>query len=373
MNAVSLPLHNLARHPLRSTLTAIGIGVAIAGMLAVVGLSRGIDRGAVLAIEDRGTHIVALRKGSVGVLTSVLEESVALRLRATPGVVGVMGSLGEIVELDNGEMAYLAGWARQDEFWRTLHLTAGALPPPAQQDFVVLGQSLAEALGKRPGDHLELSGQSFPVAAITRQPSFIDDRSVMIPLASMQRLLGREGEVTGFHLRVDRAQDPERIRQLRDRLAAAMPGLSFLLAGEIARENHLASMLRALAWGCSAIALVMAFVGVLNTLLMAITERVREIGLLSAIGWTPGRVVAMMVVEGLLLASGGVALGVPLGLLGLRWMTAQAQMGAFLQPQVSGALVLQASLTALAVGALGSLHPALRAVRMRPVELLRGE
>jgi putative ABC transport system permease protein len=106
---------------------------------------------------------------------------------------------------------------------------------------------------------------------------------------------------------------------------------------------------------------------------MAITERVREIALLSAIGWTPARVIGMIVLEGLLLAAGGVVLGVPAGFLGLRWMMAHAQMGAFLQPEITAGLILQASAAALLVGALGGLYPAWRAMRMRPMELLRGE
>ena len=373
MNAVTLPVRNLCKHRLRSILTATGIAVAIASLLALVGLSRGIDRGAVLAMEDRGTNIVALKKGSVGVLTSVLDQSLAERLRGEAGVVNVMGSLGEIVELDNGEMTYVAGWATESEFWRTLSLTAGALPGPSDRDSVVLGQALAEALGKRTGDQIELSGQSFRIAGITKQASFIDDRSVMIPLAAMQRLLGREGKVTGFHIRIDHPEDPSRLAAVRAQLTAALPDLTFILSSEMARENHIASMLRALAWGSSTIALVMAFVGVLNTLLMAITERVREIALLSAIGWTPARVIGMIVLEGLLLAAGGVVLGVPAGFLGLRWMMAHAQMGAFLQPEITAGLILQASAAALLVGALGGLYPAWRAMRMRPMELLRGE
>jgi putative ABC transport system permease protein len=373
MNAVTLPARKLAKHRLRSILTAAGIGVAIASLLALVGLSRGIDRGAVLAMEDRGTNIVALKKGSVGVLTSVLDQSLADRLRAEPGVVNVMGSLGEIVELDNGEMAYMAGWARESEFWRTLHLTAGSLPGTSDQDSVVLGQALAEALGKRTGDQIELSGQSFRITGITRQASFIDDRSVMIPLRAMQKLLGRDGKVTGFHIRIDHPENPSRLAAVRDQLNAALPELTFILSSEMARENHLAGMLRALAWGSSTVALVMAFVGVLNTLLMAITERMREIGLLSAIGWTPARVIGMIVLEGLLLAAGGAALGVPMGFLGLQLMTQHAQMGAFLQPEITVALILQASAAALLVGALGGLYPAWRAMRMSPMELLRGE
>ena len=186
-------------------------------------------------------------------------------------------------------------------------------------------------------------------------------------------MLGRGGKVTGFHLRIDRPGDQARLAEIRGKLAEAMPELSFILSSEMARANHIAGVLRSLAWGSSTIALIMALVAVLNTLLMAITERQREIGLLSAIGWSPGRVIATIVMEGVLLAVAGVVIGVPLGIFGLKLMMSHSQMGVFLHPSIGLGLVLEAAGCALLAGALGGLYPAWRATRLRPMELLRGE
>jgi putative ABC transport system permease protein len=373
MNALTFPLRNLRNHRLRSILTAAGIGAALASMLALVGLSRGVDRAVVLTMEDRGTGIVAVKKGAIEILTTDLDEGLAVRIRTVPGVVNVMSSIGDLVELDTGEMAYLAGWSEEGGFWQTLAVSAGKRPDSGDIGSVVLGQAIAETLGKKPGDRIEFSGQVFRISGISKQASVIDDRSVMMPLAALQRLLGHEGKVSGFHIRIDRPQDPSRTADVKNRLAASFPELSFIESGEMARYAYITSLLRAMAWASSTIALTMAFVIVLNTLLMAVTERTREIGLLAAIGWKPSRVIATIVLEGLLLAAAGAALGVAAGLLGLRAMIRHPQIGSFLQPQVTPILVLESVALVLAIGALGGLYPAWRATRMRPMELLRGE
>ena len=373
MNALTYPLRNLREHPMRSLLTAVGIGAALASLLGLVGFSRGVDRGVTLSMQDRGTDIVAIKRGSIEVLMASIDENLAARLRTVPGVVNVIGSMGELLEMESGQMAYMSGWTTEGGFWDSLNIVAGRKPNPAESSSVVLGQGLAEILNKRPGDQIELSGQLFHIVAISRQASVIDDRSVIMPLATLQRLLDREGKVSGFHLRIDHPEDPGRVAEVKRRLAAAFPELTFVESAEMAHYGHITRLLHAMAWASSTIALVMAFVIVLNTLLMAVTERMREIGVLAAIGWNPARVVAAILVESLLLAAAGSLLGIGFGLFGLRLMILHPQIGSFLQPQVTTTLVVQSVALILAVGALGGLYPAWRATRFRPMELLRGE
>jgi len=373
MNAITYPLRNLGNHRLRSALTAVGIGAAMASLLALVGLSRGVDSAVALSMQDRGTDIVAIKKGSVEILTTVLDERLAGQLRAQPGVTNVMSSMGDVVNLDTGQMAYVAAWSEEGGFWTTLPITQGKRPGPGDYASAVLGQTLAETLGKRPGDRIELEGQSFLVSGISKQASVIDDRSIILPLLSLQRLLGREGKVSGFHIRIDHPEKPARLAEMRDRLAAAFPELAFVEAGEMATHTALTNLLRAMAWASSTIALVMAFVIVLNTLLMAVTERTREIGLLSAIGWKPSRILATIVLEGVMVAAAGAVVGVAAGLLSLQLMIHHPAVGGFLQPDVTPVLLLQSVVLVLVVGALGGLYPAWRATHMRPMELLRGE
>jgi len=373
LNALTYPTHSLRNHPLRSILTCASIAAAVASLLALVGLSRGVDRAIVVSVEDRGTDIVAVRKGSVEVFSADVDQSLGERIRAIPGVASVLSSMGDVVELDSGQTTYIEGWSTDGDFWQTLKITAGTLPDPSDMNNVVLGQALADSLGEKPGDQIVLVGKSFRIAAISKQASVIDDRSVMMPLASLQQLLGREGKVSGFHIRVDRPGDSAHLAQVQNRLTASFPQLAFVQSSDMANYVQITGVLRAMAWASSTVALVMAFAIVLNTQLMAVTERAREIGLLSAIGWNPWRAIASIILESVLMAAVGTVFGIGGGLLGLKLLTMNPRMGGFLQPEVTYLLVFECIALVLFVGVLGGLYPAWRATQVRPMELLRGE
>jgi putative ABC transport system permease protein len=373
LNFLVLPLKNLRRHRVRSILTALGIAIALAGMLALVGLSRGLERSWAYFLEGKGTHILALQKGSIDALAAALDENLAPLLRSQEGVAAATAGLGEMVDLESGQMVLLAGWPLDSDFWPRLKLVEGKCPGAANPDSVVLGETLARAVGKKTGDTLQLGGHDFRIAGITRQASVLDDRSVMIPMVAMQRLVGREGKASGFHIRVRNPDRPGEVERVRDRLAAAFPKLSFVPTAEVARDTQVLRLLRAIAWSSSTIALGMAFVAVLNTLLMAVIEKTREFGLLCAVGWHSARVMAVVMLDGLLLSAAGSVAGVAMGLLCLRWIAAHPKLGGLFQPEVTAGLVLESVGLALLVGLLGGVYPAWRATRLNPVELLRSE
>jgi putative ABC transport system permease protein len=117
----------------------------------------------------------------------------------------------------------------------------------------------------------------------------------------------------------------------------------------------------------------MAFVAVMNTLLMSVMERTREIGLLCAIGWHAARVMAMIVLDGLILSAVGALGGIAAGLACLRWISGHPKLGALFQPEVTASVILQGAGMALLIGLLGGLYPAWRATRLNPMDLLRSE
>jgi putative ABC transport system permease protein len=353
---LALPLRNLGRRRLRSALTAGGIGIAVAGMLALLGLSRGLERNWLLSLQGKGTHVLAYKKGAIELLSASLDQGLAIPMRQAPGLTAVTPNLVDLVELETGQMVVLSGW-----------------PAAPGADQIEVGESLAAALGKKAGGTLQLGGREFRIAAVTRQASVFDDRSVKMPLEAMQRLLGREGKVSAFHIRVRDPGNAEQLAGLTSKLAAAFPELSFAETGELVEKNQVMRLLRAIAWSSSTVALAMAFFAVLNTLLMSVSESRQELGLYCAVGWHPARVLGVVVLEGVLLAAAGALLGTALGVACLRFIVRHPQMGTLLQPDVAPALVVQAAAMAMLLGVLGGLYPAWRATRMNPLTLLRAE
>ena len=111
----------------------------------------------------------------------------------------------------------------------------------------------------------------------------------------------------------------------------------------------------------------------LNTMLMSVLERTREIGVLRSLGWQRRQVVGMILKEALVLGVVGGVAGILLGM-GMVWLTQQIPLlGEMLEPHYKTELLIQAMMIALVAGSIGGLYPSWRATRMRPVEALRYE
>ena len=289
------------------------------------------------------------------------------------GVSDAAGELLDLVELDSGEVVTVSGFAPGSFLWNALQLRSGSLPDSSSSEGVLLGEAISRALGKNTGDEIGLAGRAFRVRAIFRQESVIANRSVAMPLAAMQELLGRSGGVTLFHVRAAHPEDASAVADLKIRLARAVPEMVFSETSEAADNNQFIRMLRAITWGTSTVALAMATVAILNTLLMSVMERRREFGVLTAVGWARTRIIGMIVLEGLLLSFVGAAGGAPLGVIAIRLLANHPQLGGVLQPDISMRLVAEATAAALLLGIVGGLYPAWLATHRSPVEALRGE
>ena len=123
----------------------------------------------------------------------------------------------------------------------------------------------------------------------------------------------------------------------------------------------------------SLLAVFIGAVGMLNTMLMSVLERTREIGVLRSLGWRRRRVLGMVLKESLILGMIGGVCGIPLGL-GLGGLISMAGIwGRALGPLYTPRLFVQAIVVAMIAGLVGGLYPAWRATRLRPVEALRYE
>lgn len=371
MRFLGLASRNVARRRARTVLTLLGIAVAVGSFVALIGLPGGVERALSNHYAQRGTDIVAVRARTVEILTATVDEGLAEGLRRVEGVAAVAGELADLVELQNGENILVVGWPEGSFLWETVRLHAGRLPFANEPDGVLLGEAVAATLHATIGSRVVIGNHGFVVTGLTRSANAMAGRLVAVHLKTLQKLLDRKGKVTVFNIRVRPDGDGNAVSTTVARLGAAYPGLKFTGAHDFAKQLGPLRLLRSMLWAVTVVALLMAVVLVLNTLLMSITERKREIGVLSAVGWSSARIVTMIMTEGLILASVGGLLGLALGVLALRTLARAPQLTGFMDAQID-LPALRDTLTAiLLLGVVGSICPAWQAARQSAVDALR--
>jgi putative ABC transport system permease protein len=129
----------------------------------------------------------------------------------------------------------------------------------------------------------------------------------------------------------------------------------------------------AMAWVTSTIALLIGTIGMLNTMMMSVFERTREIGVLRAIGWRKWRVIRMILAESLLLSLAGAVLGCVGGIALTQLLSTLPTASGIVEGRVPFSVLCQGFGIAIALGLVGGAFPAVRAARLLPTEALRHE
>lgn len=380
MRFSTLVWHNLFRRRLRSALTSVGVGVAIMAVAALLAISRGFEESMAGAYESRGIDLVIVRAGVAERLTSSLDQRLAARLKELPFVEDVILELRDQASLGDEALVGtpLLGWETDSPLYESLSFTSGRPLRRGDKHAVLLGEALAKRLSSQVGDTVELLLQKFRVVGIFTSKNRFENLTAVVQLHELQELMDRPGQVTSFQLKLrdsaHKSLDVEAVRQAIESLTDKQGRKLGLLAQptrEFVTSTLQIRIAHAMAWVTSAIALVIGAIGILNTMIMSVLERTREIGLLRAIGWRKSRVVRMILSESLALSVAGAVVGVASAATLVRVLSNTHRAGAFLTQDIPAGVVARAMAMSIVLGLIGGLYPALRAAALRPTEALR--
>ncbi len=366
-------LANLVGRPIRSALTIVGVSVAVCAVVALLGIVRGFERSLLELYEQRDIDLLVYQSGRVQLMSSVLPESLGKKIATLEHVSEVSPVLTEVLSLTEGDLVGVTvqGWQAGSTMMQSLDIVEGRLLQADDRRGVLLGASLASVSKKKVGDELELlEGEPFKVIGIYRSFNVFDNGAAVTNLTDLQEIMLRQHEVTLFAVIMDQ-HDETAIESLQREIRALGPSIEVNAARELAEQSAEIRMARAFAWITSAIALMIGSIGMLNTMMMSVFERTREIAMLRALGWRRKRIITLIVGESMILSLAGACLGSLFALVIVKLLSMVPDAGRVISAHVSWQIVLQGFLIAWLLGLFGGLFPAWKASRLLPVEGLR--
>ncbi len=358
---------NLWRRATRSLLTALGIAIGVAAVVALGAMADGISSnyGNALGLSN---DILVSQANTFDVVISNLDETLGERIRAVPDVANVDPGVFGWITVGNSPYFLIYGYEPGSVAIQHYRIVEGKPVTNAKQ--IALGQRAAETLKLGLDDTLRLGGAPYRIVGIYETGQGMEESGGVVTLQDAQEIAQKQRQVSLFQVGLRPGADADLVVE---RIANLEDGLSVSKASEMEANEQWTVYLDGFAWGIAAIAVLIGGLGMMSAMVMSVMERTREIGTLRAVGWSRGRVLRMILGESILLSLAGGAVGVVLGLF-LAWAAAQIPgVGAFLEGAVSLGVIVQGLLTALVLGLVGGVYPAWTAANLQPVEALRYE
>jgi putative ABC transport system permease protein len=378
----ALAFKNVWRRKTRSGLNCAGMAFTVCFIVSMLGTADGYERSFAQLYETRGVDLVIVRAGVTQRIASNLDESLGEQVRHLPGVREVEPALLDIVEFAEADLVavYVFGVRVESPLFRERRFASGRSFRPGDHRKALLGSLLAKNLGKGVGDTVEIEGGRFEVVGVFSSDNVLESNGAVVPLAELQELIGRLGQVATFLVCLEdapnKAELTERVRRQIDQLpdpSGRPRHLSVKTTRDHVKTNFEHQVLHGLAWASSMIAVIIGLISMLNTMTMSVFERVRELAMLRAVGWRKSRVVGLILLEAFLLSAVGAVIGVACAIPLLHLLSSISQTSSVVLGSVRVAVVADGVGFALVAGLLGATYPAYYAASLYPIEALRHE
>jgi putative ABC transport system permease protein len=384
---------NLLRKKVRSLLTLIGIALSAWVLVSLLGFNHGYETALNKDIDNMGFQMMIMAKGCPyeaatmmlkgGTGLRYMKQSILETIEKEPEVEKTTPILMQAVfDPNKGESGGIAAYLGVEpksfsEMKTFFKFRQGGWFTDENAYEAVMGYEAAELEQREIGDMILMPEKNiqFEVVGILDRTGTQDDGTIFVPLKTLQKIFNRTDELTIVGIKVRKDADSNRLEQK----LYTLPDVQVVSLAQVKQTiMRLISTAKVMVLSIAVIAILIAMVGVINTILMSVHERFQEIGILKTIGAMPLDIFKLIWIETLILCETGGILGIILALI-LSKVTDMV-IRSVLPYSPSGGLVLidlklvLFTLAAiLCIGLLSGLYPAWKAGRIRPLEAIRGE
>lgn len=392
MNFLTLAAKNLTRRRGRTGLTVIGVAIAISVLFSLLALNSGYEKELNKEVNSMGVHILAVPKGCPyeaaslimhgGVIPKYLSASDLDNVTRIPDVeLATPMLMHQFLKKDDKtgkttphiiygikmeDMLQLKPW------WKV----EGRFIQDNETRVMLVGKDLAEKENLTVGQRLPVgpAKENFTIVGILERTGDQDDQFHFFPLEEAQRVFGKEGKITTIAVKV---RDINRISAVSEEMEK-VPDIQVVTMTQIMGTiMNLAGSAKSLLLTVIAIALIISAFGIINTLLMSVNERVREFGMMKAIGASGSDIGKMVLMETVFITISGGIIGTVAALVGssliesfVKGMLPYSPSGSLIS--FSPELVGFSLAFSLVMGLVCGIYPAFLSSRLSPMEAIRG-
>ncbi|VVB61219.1 MacB-like periplasmic core domain protein [uncultured archaeon] len=397
-----LAFKNLRNRLSRSLLTLLGIAIGIMAIISLLALGEGMQQAVTGELSSLSDVIIVSAGGNMfssfgggGSTGEYFTQRDITDIQRIQGIKEVSTQLsGSGLAEYNGKTTIISLTGMEVSVMKlqyaSQNLESGGFLNEGEQNNIMIGNSIAHDTFDADisvGGRIKINGQKFFVSGIFGKQGFggsSSDNIILMSSRDFKKLTG-QSNISLIYLRVNNVNDAESIATTIQNAINENHGkkdfaTATTMTSILKTVQNIIGILQLVLVGIASIALVVASIGIMNTMLTSVMERTREIGIMKAIGATTRDIMSIFIIEGALMSSVGGIIGIILGVFGSQALTlilrSFMSMGGTsfqLSPIITITTVVLAITVSLIVGILSSLYPAWKAARMSPIEAVRYE
>lgn len=367
---LGLVIKNPFRSRTRTALAVLGIAIGIATIVALGIITDGLKSSTEETLKAGGSDFMVVESNVSDMILSSIDENRLDEIKKTAGVQDAVGVLLAIYPVNNNPYFPVMG-IKGDKLSVAEITVSEGQGFSENKDEIIVGKVASQKINKKVGDTLGIGGKEFKITGIYETGDLQQDSGAFMGLDKLQELEKKDNKLTMMFVKLDKNANLEEVTKRIDDtyVKELMTVKSLEDLGKV--ESGLKTVDTA-SWAISLLAIVIGGIGVINTMIMAVFERTREIGVLKAVGWKGSRILGMILGESVVITLVAGLVGIILGLGAIQILMVMGMDG-FIQPVYTVNTFIKALGIALFVGIIGGLYPAYRASRLPPTEALRYE